>query len=107
MRNRPAEISPLSLPHIRQRCPAPQVHARPASRRIRQNRQYSREWSVVAQRGSGSHPWSAVIINMSERLSSGKTPRANRSNSSSDLAKSLNVFSGGRTTCRNPRGYKK
>src|SRR5713226_3105504 len=29
---------------------------------------YSREWSVVSQRGSGSHPWSAVMISMSERL---------------------------------------
>src|SRR5216683_4140884 len=28
---------------------------------------YSREWSVVGQRGSGSHPWSAVIINHRDR----------------------------------------
>ncbi len=33
---------------------------------------YSREWSVVSQRKSGSHPWSAVIISRSESVSSGK-----------------------------------
>src|SRR5262249_33879864 len=29
---------------------------------------YSREWSVVSQRGSGSQPWSAVIISKSSRV---------------------------------------
>src|SRR5260370_42629021 len=27
---------------------------------------YSRDWSVVYHRGSGSHPWSAVLLTMSE-----------------------------------------
>src|SRR2546429_2669155 len=53
---------------------------------------YSREWSVVAQRGSGSHPWSAVIISMSERLSSGKNSPSMQSNSSSDLANPSTSF---------------
>src|SRR5208282_1502154 len=33
---------------------------------------YSREWSVVGHRESGSHPWSAVIINKSEGRSSAR-----------------------------------
>src|ERR1700687_1881576 len=53
---------------------------------------YSREWSVVGQRGSGSQPWSAVIINKSERLSSGKNSASMRSNSSSDLANPSTSF---------------
>src|SRR2546422_3457098 len=28
---------------------------------------YSREWSVVGQRGSGSQPWSAVISNIDRK----------------------------------------
>src|SRR6266851_2402636 len=53
---------------------------------------YSREWSVVAQRGSGSHPWSAVIISMSERLRRGKNAASMPSNSSSDLANPSTSF---------------
>src|SRR5712691_7916624 len=53
---------------------------------------YSREWSVVAQRGSGSHPWSAVIINISERLNSCKKFPSMTSNSSSDFAKPSTSF---------------
>src|SRR6266478_3274888 len=47
---------------------------------------YSREWSVVSQRGSGSHPWSAVIISKSARVSRRRKSASSASNSSSDFA---------------------
>src|SRR5258708_18232418 len=47
---------------------------------------YSREWSVVGQRGSGSQPWSAVIIKRSDLPNNGKNGPSKPVNPSREFA---------------------
>jgi len=79
----PCGITPPNSPqwsaHVRQSLPTPRLNPCCFAGVYARIGTYSREWSVVGQRGSGSQPWSAVIIrDRAPSATAGTTPAPRR-----------------------------